>query len=56
MTYGIRGPVRATVQGLVALAIVAVAGAWAWPAALDRTEPVFPFEYEKLVLDNGFTA
>jgi zinc protease len=52
MNTDIPGPVRA----LLALALVGVVAAWAWPTALDRSEPVFPFEYEKLVLDNGFTA
>ncbi len=47
MKHGLPGP-------LMALALVAVAAGWARPA--DQAEPVFPFEYEKLVLDNGFTA
>jgi zinc protease len=43
------------IPGLVlALALVAVAAAWAQP--LDRAAPVFPFEYDKVVLENGFTA
>jgi zinc protease len=36
------------------VAVVAVAAGWARPAVGDP--PVFPFGYERLVLDNGFTA
>jgi zinc protease len=40
--------------GLLGLVMIALAAGWAYPP--DRTEPVFPFEYEKLELENGFTA
>jgi zinc protease len=50
---GPRGKTRLPAP-LLALALAAALGAWAFPT--DRTEPVFPFDYEKLVLDNGFTA
>jgi zinc protease len=51
MNMDIRGLAR---TWLTLVALVAIADAWATPAAAQ--EPVFPFEYEKLELENGFTA
>jgi zinc protease len=48
MRYSMPGPTR------VALVLVAMAALWAGPAGAQG--PVFPFEYEKLELENGFTA
>jgi zinc protease len=48
MRYETPGPIR------VGLVLVAAAALWAGPA--EAQGPVFPFEYEKLELENGFTA
>ncbi len=41
------------ITGLLA-GLVAVAAGWGPPT--DREDTIFPFDYEKVVLDNGFTA
>jgi zinc protease len=45
---------RKRTTAAVILAVVAGAAGWGKPA--DREASIFPFEYEKVVLDNGFTA
>lgn len=44
----------AIVKTALLLALVAVATGWGPPPAQEDT--IFPFDYEKVVLDNGFTA
>lgn len=41
------------ITGLMA-SLVAVAAGWGPPT--EQEDPIFPFDYEKVVLDNGFTA
>jgi zinc protease len=50
MKSAISGPVGAV------LAVAAAAAALGWAHPGEGQEPVFPFEYDKVVLDNGFTA
>ncbi|MFW6330487.1 MAG: M16 family metallopeptidase [Gemmatimonadota bacterium] len=42
------------ITGLLA-GLVAVAAGWGPPAEQEE-DPIFPYDYEKVVLDNGFTA